>query len=121
MQVHLFPCFIRINIKLLMLWIHPIGNRMFLGMQYFDFVQIQSNLPKSNHFCPNFSSVLSKFFLNPNQICPNLINLAPKKFARVCGCTSSSYGTVWSLKHFLFVVLSYKICQLRSCNNLVCG
>jgi len=31
----------------------PVGDRMFLGMQDFDFAQILSNLPESNHFCPN--------------------------------------------------------------------
>jgi len=34
-----------------------VGDRMFLEMQDFDFVQIQSNLPKSNHFCPNFAEI----------------------------------------------------------------
>jgi len=41
---------------------------MFLGMQDFDFAQIQSNLPKSItfaqlslQFCPNFASILPKF------------------------------------------------------------
>jgi len=37
--------------------------RMFLGMQIFDFVQIQSNLPKSNHFFPT-ASILLKFRQN---------------------------------------------------------
>jgi len=30
---------------------------MFLGMQDFDFAQIQSTLLKSDHFCPNFASI----------------------------------------------------------------
>jgi len=37
-----------------------VRNRMFLGMQDFDFAQIQSNLPKSHHFCLNFASILPK-------------------------------------------------------------
>jgi len=52
---------------------------MFLEMQGFDFAQIQSNFPKSNHFCPNFASILLKFCLNfakSNQICS-------KKFAKL--------------------------------------
>jgi len=30
-------------------------DRMILGMQDFDFAQIESDLPKSNRFCPNFA------------------------------------------------------------------
>jgi len=45
---------------------------MFLGMQDFDLAQIQSNLPKSNHFFPNFSSILAKF----RQFYPNLTKFA---------------------------------------------
>jgi len=30
---------------------------MFLGMQDFDFAQIQSNLTKSDNFCPNFAQI----------------------------------------------------------------
>jgi len=41
---------------------------MFLGMQDFDFAQVQSNLYKSNHFCPNFASILPKFRLSFAQI-----------------------------------------------------
>jgi len=62
------------------------GDRIFLGMQDFDFAQIISNLPKFNHFCPNFASILLKFHLNFAQII----------FARWYGCISwipSSYGT----------------------------
>jgi len=40
----------------------------FLEMQYFNFAQIRSTLPKSNHFCQNFSSILSKFCLEFAQI-----------------------------------------------------
>jgi len=43
-----------------------LGDPMFLGMQDFDFFQIESNFPKSNHFCPNTASILPK----SNQICP---------------------------------------------------
>jgi len=42
--------------------------------------QICHNL---NHFCPNLTTILS-----------NLINFAPKKFARGCGCIPNAYGTV---------------------------
>jgi len=52
-------------------------------MQNFDFAQILSNLPKSNHFYLNFASMLPK----SNQICLNLINFAQKFFARGCSCT----------------------------------
>jgi len=46
-----------------------VGDRMFLRKQDFDFAQIQLNLPKSNHFCPNyFASILPKFRLNFAQI-----------------------------------------------------
>jgi len=38
-----------------------VEDRMFFRIQDFDFAEIQSNLPKSNHFCPNFSSILTKF------------------------------------------------------------
>jgi len=31
-----------------------LGDGMVLGMQDFDFAQVHSNLPKSNHFRPNF-------------------------------------------------------------------
>jgi len=41
---------------------------MYLGMQDFDFAQIQSNLPKSNQFCLNFASILPKFRLSFAQI-----------------------------------------------------
>jgi len=34
---------------------------MYLGMQDFNFAQIQSNLPKSDHFCPNFIKFFLKF------------------------------------------------------------
>jgi len=37
------------------------GERKFLGMQDFDFAQIQPNLPKSDQFCPNFVLILFKF------------------------------------------------------------
>jgi len=30
-----------------------VGDRMFLGKQEFDFAQVESNLSKFNHFCPN--------------------------------------------------------------------
>jgi len=43
---------------------------MFLGIQDFDFAYIQSNLPKTNQFYPNFASILPKY----NQICLKLIN-----------------------------------------------
>jgi len=54
-------------------------------LQYFDFAQIQSNFPKSDHFFPNSASILLKFRFNfaqitlqfyPNfaQIYPNLPN-----------------------------------------------
>jgi len=43
-----------------------VGYQMFSVMQDFDFAQIQSNLPKSNHFCPNYASILPKF--SPNSI-----------------------------------------------------
>jgi len=65
-------------------------DQMFLGMQEFDFAQIQSNLPKSHSVCPNFAQSLSK----SNQIFPNLINFAPKIFVS-CSCISnilSCYG-----------------------------
>jgi len=29
---------------------------MFMGMQEFDFAQIQSNLPKSDQICPNLTN-----------------------------------------------------------------
>jgi len=45
-----------------------VGERMFLGVQDFEFIQIQSNLPKSNYFSPNFASILLKFCLNFIQI-----------------------------------------------------
>jgi len=48
---------------------------MHLEMQNFDFVQISSNLPKFNYFCPNFALILLKF-------CPILVNFAQKIFAR---------------------------------------
>jgi len=48
-------------------------------MQDFDFGQILSNLPKSNHFCPNFGSILLKFCLKFAQIQPNL-----HKFNQFC-------------------------------------
>jgi len=41
-----------------------VGDRMFLGMRDFDFAQTQSNVPKSNHFCLNFASILPQFFSN---------------------------------------------------------
>jgi len=50
-----------------------VNDWMFLGMQDFDFAQIQSNFPKSNHFCPNFASILPKFDrLNFAKFLPNL-------------------------------------------------
>jgi len=42
-----------------------IGVRMFLGMQDFDFAQIQLNLAKSNQFCP-----LKKLLQHCEQRCP---------------------------------------------------
>jgi len=42
------------------------------GMQSFDFIQIKSNLPKSNHFCPNFALILPKFGLSFAKSLPNL-------------------------------------------------
>jgi len=36
---------------------------MFLGMQDFDYVQILSLLPKSNHICPNFTDFAQKNLL----------------------------------------------------------
>jgi len=58
---------------------------MFFLIQDFAFAQNKSNLPKSNHFCPNFASILSNFCLNfsqiltkSNKICPNLTNFAQK-------------------------------------------
>jgi len=60
-----------------------VRDRMFLGMQDFEFA-------KSNHFCPNFALILPK----SNQISPNLTNFSPqKKFDRGCGCIRGSYGT----------------------------
>jgi len=53
-----------------------VGDGLFLGMQDFDFAQIQSNLSKSNHFCLNFASILPKFHLM--QFHPNLTNFAQK-------------------------------------------
>jgi len=60
---------------------------MFLGMQDFDFAQIQSNFFKSNNFLPNFAAILSKFCLyfakfstKFNEICPNMINFCLNNF-----------------------------------------
>jgi len=65
---------------------------MILVMQDFNFAQIQSNLPKSYHFC-KISLILPKFRLTfaqispkSNQICPNLIKFAKKNFAKGCSC-----------------------------------
>jgi len=70
-----------------------VGDRMFLGMQDFDFAQIYSYVPKSNHFCPNFFLISPKFI----QIWPNVTNLAQKSFATRCGYTIpvSSAPTSW--------------------------
>jgi len=40
-------------------WMETAGHscRRSLGMQDFNFVQMQSNLPKSNYFCPIFSQI----------------------------------------------------------------
>jgi len=40
-----------------------VGDQMIFGVQEFYFAQIQSNLPKSNHFCPNLASILPKIIL----------------------------------------------------------
>jgi len=53
-----------------------VGDRMFLGMQGFDFAQI----------LVKFTKILIKF-TQVSEICP-------KTFARGCGRISSSYGTV---------------------------
>jgi len=45
-----------------------VEDEIFLGVQEFDFAQIQSNLFKSNNFCPNFASILPKFRLKFAQI-----------------------------------------------------
>jgi len=45
-------------------------------MQDFDFSKIQSNLPKSNHFCLNFTSILPKFRLNFAKFILNLNKFA---------------------------------------------
>jgi len=45
-------------------------------MQDFDFAQIQSNLPKFDHFCPNFASVLPK----SNQF-SQIVSILPKFFS----------------------------------------
>jgi len=55
-----------------------VGDKIFLGIQNFDFTQIQLNLPKSNHFCSNFALILPKF----NQFFPK------KNFARRCAAAS---------------------------------
>jgi len=47
-----------------------VGDRIFWGMQDFDFAQIYSN-----QICPNITQICSNFA----QICPNLINFASKK------------------------------------------
>jgi len=49
--------------------LHSRGDRMiFGGVQNVDFVQIQSNLSKSNHFFLNFVSIFPKFRHNFFQI-----------------------------------------------------
>jgi len=69
-----------------------------------DFAQIQSNLPKANHFFsnlaqlyPNFASILPKSF----QICPNLSNFAKKECllgnaaaSEGCSCIHCFYDIV---------------------------
>jgi len=57
-----------------------VEDRIILRMQDIVFAQIQSNLSKSNHFCPNLTSILPK----SNQICLNLINFAQQIFAKGC-------------------------------------
>jgi len=62
-----------------------VGDRMFLGG-----CKILISI-KSNQICPNFVLLL----LKSNKIFPNLSSLPNKFFfARVCGCISTSYGTV---------------------------
>jgi len=47
-------------------------------MPDFDFAQIQSNLPKSNHLRPNFASIFPNFV----SIFPKSNQFALKKFGR---------------------------------------
>jgi len=49
-----------------------VRDRMFLGVQDFDFAPIYSNLPKSNHFFPNSTSILPKCCHNFVQISPQI-------------------------------------------------
>jgi len=55
-----------------------VRNRMFLGVQDIDFVQI------SDPFFPNFASIL----LKSNQFAQIYLILSNKIFGRGCGCIS---------------------------------
>jgi len=78
---------------------------MFLEVQDFDFVHIYSffpnfclNFAKSIRFCPNFVLISSK----ANQIRPDLINFAKKKFPKDAATFSvptvlwERINTLWS-------------------------
>jgi len=52
--VQFFDCFMCMGIRLFDSM--AVGDRMLSGMQDFD--------PKSNHFCPNFASIMQKSHLN---------------------------------------------------------
>jgi len=51
--------------------VEAVGNRMCLGMQHFDFAQIQSTLPKSTQIRSNqIKSILPKIFLLVDAVDP---------------------------------------------------
>jgi len=101
---------------------------MFLGMQDFVFAQIQSNLPKSNHFCLSFSSI-SPNFTKSNQFCQNLINFAeiifcwgirlhPSSFGNDCTRCNSvfsvSHGSCLDILRFMIKVSEITVLRLES-------
>jgi len=95
-------------------------DQMFLGIQDFEFAQIQSSLPISNHFYSNFVSIQPKFHLNfvqispkSNQICSNLINFTFKFFLGDAAASSSaptaphySSGLILAFMSFFRIIIS---------------
>jgi len=97
---------------------------MILEMQDFDFVQILSNFPKSNHFCRNFASILAKFRLNVAQIqpiYPNLTNFAKTiLLGDAAASPASSALTALSDYHQKLAYTNANLCSRTQISILIC-
>jgi len=88
---------------------------MFLGMQDFDFAQIQSNLTKSNCFCPNFASIVPEFTSILLKLRLNLIKYAQNLFAICsCICINMQLHLLYPqlLRHWLWSCLSFQFAPI---------